>query len=216
MTDFISRKKWFKYSFLSTSLILLSSCYSLGLDSIPAEKEPFHLIACPQSASAPLRLESEAFDLNIVFKGFASPLASAQNILGRTVRYVVPYTRQTLLFELSAENKQDQILKIQPEKIALQLSDTQRLQPLSLSYFKKRWPAGAVNSSDALLDRAAALGEVTRTLFTAYPVLPQAKQMGVLPFPVFDLEKGQQIVLRLNGVQYGSESQDLSFCFQAE
>jgi hypothetical protein len=98
----------------------------------------------------------------------------------------------------------------------LVLPSSQVLTPFPLVYFKQRWPAGAVNSPETMLDRAAALGEVTRTLFGAYPILPQAKQTGILPFPFFALEKGQRLELKLNGVQSGSESQDLSFCLQAE
>jgi len=220
MIAFISRKKWFKPAYISSFVLLLSSCYSLGQEKIETEPAPFRLVGCQKEGVSPadsLQQETEAFKLSLAFKGKAYPLPSSQNIFGRTVRYVLPYTRQTLLFELSAENKQGAVLKLQPENVALHLPGTaQTLAPFSLAYFKQRWPAGAVNSPETLLDRSAALGEITRTLFGAYPILPQAKQTGILPFPLFSLEKGQQVELRLNGIQIGSESQDLSFCLQAE
>ncbi len=219
MTAFISRKKWFKPALISSFVLLLSGCYSLGQEKIETEPASFRLIGCQQAAASqtePLQLETEKFKFSLAFKGKAYPLPSSQNILGRTVRYVLPYTRQTLLFELTAENKQAAILKLQPEQVTLVLPSSQVLTPFPLVYFKQRWPAGAVNSPETMLDRAAALGEVTRTLFGAYPILPQAKQTGILPFPFFALEKGQKLELKLNGVQYGSESQDLSFCLQAE
>lgn len=219
MTACISRKKWFKPALIGSFALLLSSCYSLGQEKIEIEPAPFRLVGCQQAASSqtePLQLETEKFKFSLAFKGKAYPLSSSQNILGRTVRYVLPYTRQTLLFELTAENKQAAVLKLQPEQVALVLPSSQVLTPFPLVYFKQRWPAAAVNSPETMLDRAAALGEVTRTLFGAYPILPQAKQTGIFPFPFFALEKGQRLELKLNGVQYGSESQDLSFCLQAE
>lgn len=218
MIAFISRKKWFNPALISSFALLLSSCYSLGQEKIETDPAPFRLIGCQQTttaAASPLQIETDQFKLSLAFKGRAYPLPSSQNILGRTVRYVLPYTRQALLFELIAENKQTAVLKLQPEQISLHVPG-QVLPPFSLAYFKQRWPAGAVNSPETLLDRAAALGDVTRTLFGAYPILPQAKQTGILPFPIFALEKGQQLELKLNGVQYGSASQDLSFCLQAE
>lgn len=226
MIAFISRKKWFNPALIGACFLSLSGCYSLGQDKIEAEAQPFRLQACSSAKetqaadsaqTGALQLETEQFKLSLSFKGKAYPLPASQNIWGRTVRYVVPYTRHTLLLELEAENKQDAVLTLNPEQMTLSLPDSEQpLTPLPLAYFKQRWPAAAVHSQETMLDRAAALGEVTRTLFGAYPILPHAKQTGILPFPNFTLEKGQQIHLHLNRVQYGSVSQDLSFCLQAE
>lgn len=215
MTVSSSRKKWFRLNSLLLCNSLLTACYSLGTEKLPDIPAPFQLKRCELETNTPepLRLTWDTWSFELRFAGPAAALTTARTPWGWHQRYVIPYTRQTLLFELEVENKSLELLRLQPEQMRLHLPDGRSLSPLVLSDLKRAWPAEAVWSQETLLDRAAALGEVTRTLFSARPVLQGGRRTGILPFPRFELRAGEQIRLEMPDPTQSEKS--LSVCFQA-
>lgn len=215
MTVSISRKKWSRFSLSFFAALVLTGCYSFGLEKLETPAQTFELKAC-EGGAHPLRYQDPRFQLQLRYQGEAPALATAQNLFGRTTRFVVPYTRQTLLFELEIENTSAEVLRFSPEQMRLMFPNTQKqLAPLNLNAFKQFWPAAGVWSAETLLDRAAALGEVTRTLWGATPILPQAKQSGFLAFPRFELQKGEKIELEFLEGQESQNPRKISLCLIA-
>lgn len=204
-------KKSSKLLFPLLALTLLSSlsgCLSLGAGKIETEPARFELQAC--SDADPLKRDSQDTAWQLKYLGPAQPLSTAKAPWGSTLRYVIPYTRHTALFELSVTNRSQQVLWVDPATIMLERAGGQNKSgPLGLSFFERAWPAGAVESQNELIDRSLALSEVVRTLFVRRPLQPGESYTGILPFIRFE---DQPQTLRVQSWQRGEDAIDAEFC----
>ncbi|PKL74998.1 MAG: hypothetical protein CVV27_17620 [Candidatus Melainabacteria bacterium HGW-Melainabacteria-1] len=187
------------------ALLALSGCLSLGANRLPDEPSARQLQACQNQA---LRLESAQTLWQVRFLGPADPLATAKTPWGSTLRYVIPYTRHTELFELSVSNRSEQVLWVDPTGIALQAGEHQ-LMPLDQSFFERAWPAGAVADETQLIDRSLALAQVIRTLFVRRPLHPGETYTATLPFLRQDEVPTS---LKISGWKRGAEQVSAEFC----
>jgi hypothetical protein len=115
--------------------------------------------------------------------GPARPLVTGFDLIGRVSRFVVPYTRQTWLVELSIHNDglMPQRIRATDWELVAEPGRMRRL-PLELAYFKERWPTVAVRSEAMMLDQAMAIGHVIRTLWGDRTIEPGETVTGILPF----------------------------------
>ncbi|MEZ0369725.1 MAG: hypothetical protein ACAI44_11625, partial [Candidatus Sericytochromatia bacterium] len=138
-----------------------------------------------------------------------APLATAKTLWGSTLRYVIPYTRHTELYELKVSNTSKQVLWVDPGAVSLQ-QNGQNLSPLGMDFFERAWPAGAVASEAQMIDRSLAISEVIRTLFVKRPLEPGESYTAILPF----LRKDEQPPnsLKIAGWQREQEAIGTEFC----
>lgn len=189
-------------------LMLLSSCLSLGSNRIEKETPRQQLTAC--SAELPLKQTAGEISWQLRYLGPAQPLATAKAPWGASLRYVIPYTRHTELYELTVQNVSKEPLWLDPESISLR-SAGQTRRPLTLTFFERAWPAGAVRSDSELIDRSLALAEVTRTLFVKRPLYAQESYSAILPFLRSETQPEK---LEISSWQRGEETISKDFCLR--
>lgn len=116
--------------------------------------------------------------------GNAYTLPTAKSIFGLNNRYVIPYTRLTSLIKMSITNKTGKYIDFSPNNIQLSsLPDNTVNKPLSIDFFKNRWPTQAVKSQEMLIDQATAVGEIIRTILRDKMIAPDSIYNGYLAFP---------------------------------
>jgi hypothetical protein len=115
--------------------------------------------------------------------GPARPLITGYDLIGRVNRFVVPYTRQTWLVEVSVRNdgQMPQRMRATDWELVAEPGHLRRM-PLDLDYFKERWPTMAVRTEAMMLDQAMAIGHVIRTIWGDRTIEPGETVTGVLPF----------------------------------
>lgn len=210
-------KKWFRLFCGGVSSFFLSACYSfsLGMEKLPNIPAPFQLKPCQSQVESnkSLHLDRDTWAFELRFVGSSPALSTARTLWGWHQRYVIPYTRRSLVFQLEVENKALDLLRLQPDQIRLHLPDGSYLLALALDDFKRAWPTEAVWSQETLLDRTAALTEVTRTLFSFRPILRGERRTGLVAFPRFELQTGEQLEFEISDPN--QSEQIVSVCFQA-
>lgn len=207
-----SFKQSSKQSLIALSLLAgtgtLSSCLTLGADKIDNEPTRFELQACADQA--PLKRDSDNASWQLKYLGPAQALSTAKAPWGSTLRYVIPYTRHTALFELSVTNRSQDVLWVDPAAIVLERANQQApSSALALNFFKRAWPSGAVDSESELIDSSLAISEVERTLFVRRPLQPGESYTGIVPFVRFD---DPPQTLRITNWQRGESDLTTEFC----
>lgn len=189
-------------------LVLPSACLNLGTDRLRPEPAAYQLQAC--SKDEPLERSSQDIGWELKYLGPSAPLATARAPWGAALRYVVPYTLNTSLYELKITNRSKQVLWVDPAKISLQL-DGQPVSPLGMEFFASAWPSGAVTSDAEMIDRSMAISEVTRTLFVKRPLEPGESYTGVLPFLRSTSNPDK---LKITGFERGDAKLGADFCLK--
>lgn len=197
------RALWARLAGLLICSLSLSSC--LGSNRLPEEPAARKLQAC--GADQPLERKAAGASWQLRYLGPAAPLATAKAPWGSTLRYVIPYTRHTELYELSVTNGSQQVLWV--DTAGLALTGSEDAKPLGLDFFERAWPAGAIRSEAELIDRSMALGEVVRTLFVRRPLQPGESYTGILPFR---RSETAPTGLKLEGWQLGEQPLASEFC----
>jgi hypothetical protein len=210
MIAFGSKKKLFKLRFCAILGLLLNGCY-LFQTELAHDPEVTTLVPCSGQAvqTHGATVTTENWALSLTYKSTSTPLITARTPWGSPLRYVYPYPRQLRLFELSLENTSASPIQI--PVLHLQ-NGAQILTPLSLETLKQYWPATGVWSSETLLDRAAALGEITRTLFSDNPILPGTQRKGYFAFPTFTPRVNSPVQIVISGLKNSPDQVHLSFC----
>jgi hypothetical protein len=151
-------------------------------------------------------------DINLDWQGNAYPLETSKNLVGMPTRFVIPYTRNTILFKLNISNNSENYIKIDPSKIYLKTEGLDSpVNPLTIDYFKKKWPSFAVKNQEMLIDQSIAIGEVIRTIVRNDTILPNSTRDFYIPFnkiPNMDTAN-IEIILKVN-----NEDKELSFEFK--
>ena len=205
-----SKKKLFKSS-VGLFLLLCSGCALFQTELPPSETDSLILEPCKTEPAPPTH--HQHWSLQLKYQGLSPSLVTARTPWGSPLRYLYPYTRQSRLFELTLENTGVTPLTIDPAQIRLRRA-SQEQPPLGLNDFKRYWPGTGVSNAETMLDRAAAMGEVTRTLFGPESVLPGTAQKGFLAFPVFTLLPDEHIYLLIPTPKPLPNQDTLSFCWQ--
>lgn len=192
-----------------TSLALLSACFSLGQKDLPAPPEhPLFTIAPCTSVEqpSPLKTEIKQRPLHI--------LSTAKTPWDTHLRYVYPFTRHTVQFEVTVTNQGNQVISLEEE--ALLTGAGESIESLPLAFFEKAWPANAVQDAQQLHDRSMAMGEVIEHRWHTRQLFPGESYTGWLSFPVAVLEAPvTQLQLRYRGDASSAEAV-LSCALQAE
>ena len=189
-------------------LALLTGCLNLGTDRVRPEPAAYQLQAC--SKQEPLARSSQDTAWELHYLGPSAPLATARAPWGAILRYVVPYTLNTSLYELKVTNHSKQVLWVDPASISLELGG-KAVKPLEMDFFASAWPTGAVTSDAEMIDRSMAISEVTRTLFIRRPLEPGESYTGVLPFLKADAMPES---LKIKGFQRGQDKLGAEFCLK--
>lgn len=194
------------WGLLSLAWLLPQGCLNLGAERIRPEPVRFQVQACAKDQ--PLERKSQETAWALRFIGPATPLATAKAPWGATLRYVLPYTRHTELYELKVTNLGKQVMWVDPAAISLQ-GDGKALAPLGLAFFERAWPGAAVTSDAELIDRSLAMSEVIQTLFVRRPLEPGESYTGILPFLTQTTPPTQ---LSIKGFQRGKTRLATDFC----
>lgn len=211
------RKKWYSPLAALAAASFLTSCFSLGVHSLPENPPAWEYQAVtPLSPQEPqtTEIKSAPVRIKVHYMGEAKPVATGYSAIGLITRYVVPYTHQTLLFQISLENQGQQPVQLQPIHIQLETTaDATPLKPLPLAYFKQAWPTQAVRTPEMLVDQSIAVGEVIRTLFTGQTVLPGRTVSGTLAFLKPEIEP-QTLKLVMTHIETAIEPQTATVIFE--
>lgn len=146
--------------------------------------------------------------------GNAYPLATAKGVTGLTNRFVIPYTRITSLINFKISNNSDKFIDFSNNQVYLIYADNKsenKLQPLSLDYFKDRWPSFSVKTQEMLIDRSIAIGEIIRTILRDKKIEPKTEYQGYIAF-----SKVPENVKELNlstSIKVGTEIKNIDFRF---
>lgn len=217
MSATVSRKKWFNRLLSVTACLGLAGCFSLGTPALPESPLNWQYRSTAPISTQELQITEQTIQslhLKVQYLGEAKPLATGYSVLGLITRYVVPYTHQTLLFQLDLENKGNQPIQVQPMHIQLETSpETDPQKPLPLEYFKQTWPTQAVRTPEMLVDQSVAIGEVIRTLFTGQVLLPGRPLRGIVAFTKPESEP-QMLTLKMTHIDMAPEPQTATFTFQ--
>ena len=205
-----SKKKLFKHS-VGWVVLLCSSC-ALFQTELPGD-DPKSLMLEPCKIAASPLTHNQSWFIQLKYQGISAPLVTARTPWGSPLRYLYPYMRQSQLFELTLENTGLTPLKIDPAQIKLRHA-SQEQQPLGLEDFKRYWPGARISNTETMLDRAAAMGEVTRTLFGREPILPGTVHKGLLVFTAFTPRSDEQIQILIPTPEPSLNKDFLSFCWQ--
>ncbi len=164
------------------SLLLLSSCFSLGQQALPEapERHQFTLGACesitPDAANAGFKVEARQLPLQV--------LSTAKTPWNTHLRYVYPFTRHTVQFEVEVHNEGTQAIAL-GERLTLQFeNNAPAQQSLPFAFFEKVWPANAVQGPQQLHDHSMALGEVVDRHWHQRQLFPGEHYTGWASFPV--------------------------------
>lgn len=202
-----------KWSKSACILILASACTScslLGTYEIDSPGKQYELKDCSQEQALQIMQNDIRWELS--YLGPAKALSTSKNLWGAHTRYVVPYSSQTDLYQLSIANFGSETLWLDPNQI--ELSGPQISQkPLDLNFFKRIWPSGPVQSQNELMDRSLALSEVMRTLFVAGALQSKEKYVGILAFPRVEAGGSSPFnQLKISNWQYGAQQVQMNFC----
>lgn len=164
------------------SVLLLSSCFSLGQSALPEspERSRFDLETCAtvQQATSDSGLKIQAKQLPL------QVLSTAKTPWNTHLRYVYPFTQHTVQFEVKVHNEGTQAITL-AESLTLQLAgDGTAQQSLTLAFFEKAWPANAVRGAQQLHDRSMAMGEVIEHHWHQRQLFPGEHYLGWVSFPV--------------------------------
>ncbi len=177
----------------------LSACVSLGQKSLPEAPETpqYDLAHCgDENPMLPFEVQAKQLPLKI--------LSTAKTPWNTHLRYVYPYTKNTVQFEVSITHP---LNTTSPEKtvtlteaVSLQLSEpatetTEPIEPvqsLPFSYWQKVWPAGAARSAQELHDRSIAMGEVIKQRWQSRTLYPGETYTGLVVFPSAVLAQAPQ------------------------
>lgn len=122
-------------------------------------------------------------DINIIAEwvGNGYPLTTGKGVTGLTNRFVIPYTRLTSLVNLKIVNNSDKYIEFNNNDLTLNVSDSAS-KPLSVEFFKNRWPSFSVKTQEMLIDRSVAMGEVIRTILRDEKIAPKTTHQGYVAF----------------------------------
>lgn len=172
-------KRFYVLLFLSLSL---SSCFSNYFKVDPKFTDNTILISNESTKKIFSNIE-----VNLDWQGNAYPIETSKNLAGIPTRFVIPYTRNTTLFKLKILNNSDNYIKIDPDKIILKTSHSNNeFKPLSIDFFKKKWPSFAVKTQEMLIDQSVAIGEIIRTIVKDASIMPHSTINYYIPFKKID------------------------------
>jgi hypothetical protein len=169
---------------ITFTALLLNSC-AFGVSSLkvnyPTEQ---NLVSSAPGSSKAFTAELEpGLSVTAEWVGNAYPVVTSKSIIGLSNRYVIPYTKLTSLVNFKIVNKTNKFIDFKINNIKLKtLPDNLEFQPLTMDFFKNRWPSFAVKSQEMLIDQSTAIGEVIRTLLRDRMVEPDSVYSGYLAF----------------------------------
>lgn len=169
-------------SALSLVLFSLNACISLGQKTLPeTPKSPqFTLTACASENTA-LAFQGKQLSLQI--------LSTAKTPWNTHLRYVYPYTQNTVQFEVSVTNpsRSSEVNKntvTLAEEVILQLKENSTpTKSLPFTYWEKVWPASAARNSQELHDRSMAMGEIIKQRWQTRILYPGETYTALAVFP---------------------------------
>ncbi len=164
--------------------IFINSC-AFGVSSIKANyPSEQNLVNAIKTNSKVFNIELEpGINISAEWVGNAYPVSTAKSILGMTNRFVIPYTKLTSLVNLKIVNKTNKFIDFKINNLKLKaLPDNVENAPLTIDFFKSRWPTFAVKSQEMLIDQSTAIGEVIRTLLRDRIIEPESTYEGFLAF----------------------------------
>lgn len=201
-------KKWSNLALFVCLLSGLQGCYRLGLDAVPDAVFDGQIQACTLEG---FTQESDGLRWQLDAMASSPALVTERNLWGRVTRYVLPFTDQTLLFELDVENTSSQILWLDPAQIQLLYAD--RIETaLDVTFFERVWPVLAVEHAADMLDRSLAMAEVYRSLLRPRSLLPGERYRGRLAFRRLPMPAHG---LRIQQQRLGQALVSLQFCLQS-
>lgn len=200
----------FYITFLYIFLIL--GCAAIfGPDELIFPKEPQENCIKVQDVKYSI---NENIIIKIGYLGPSQPLITARNLFGGIMRYVVPYTKGTALFEITVQNNFSVPVVINTEDIILEtLPDSNKQSLLNLEFFKAAWPTSAVSNDIVMLDRAMAMSYVIRTIFSSTTILPDNKIKKIIPFMKWD-KNVKEVKISIKNILIDNQSKEAVFQFK--
>lgn len=216
MALFISRQTY-ALCFSGLLTLNLSACLSLGQKNLPENPEvpQYTLENCTnESAKSAFEVKAKQLPLRV--------LSTAKTPWNTHLRYVYPYTKNTVQFEVSITHP---LNTTSPERtvtlaetVSLQLSEpatetTETIEPvqsLPFSYWQRVWPAGAARSAQELHDRSIAMGEVIKQRWQSRMLYPGETYTALVIFPSAVLSQSPQKLTFT--YQTASEEEIFSLC----
>ena len=186
----------------------LSACLSLGQKTLPeASDTPQYLLTACDSKTSALAIQGKQLPLQV--------LSTAKTPWNTHLRYVYPYTRNTVQFEVSITQSSEASKEIVTlaEETLLYINENAAPTPsLSFAYWEKAWPTSAARNGQELHDRSMAMGEVIKQRWQARTLYPGETYTALAVFPLNVLSQApQQLVV---SYQTGSaKAEILTLCF---
>lgn len=194
--------------------VFISSC-AIGTSEIKTnytDKQNFY-VEKTNTKTALKELDKD-ISVSVEWIGNAYPMSTAKGVTGLTNRFVIPYTRITSLLNFKISNNSDKFIDFSNNEVYLSFDNNKmesKLQPLSLDYFKNRWPSFSVKTQEMLIDRSVAIGEVIRTILRDKKIEPKTEYQGYIAFT-----KIPENVKELNlstSIKVGTEIKNIDFRF---
>jgi len=202
-----------RFCLIVICIFLFSGCaFIFGTQelTLPDESIENCISTQPETKNSP----NENVFITINYIGESRPLITARNIFGGIMRYVVPYTHETILFEINIENNSNSPISINNEDIILETQPSSTKQsPLNLNFFKEAWPSFSVSNDVVLLDRAEATSYVIRTIFYSTKLLPQTKIKKILPFMKWP-EDTKEVKIVIKNILINNQAKEAIFEFK--
>lgn len=171
---------------LSLILLLSLSGCAFGTSKLKVDfPNDLQMVSDIQNQVSETSTFQPAPDINIKAKwiGNAYPVSTSKSIFGMTNRYVIPYTKLTSLIQLEIDNNSDKFVEFTIKDIKLKSDQSKdELSPLTIDFFKSRWPTFAVKTQEMLIDQSIAIGDVIRTIATDRLIEPKSDYKGYLAF----------------------------------
>lgn len=166
----------------------LSACFSLGRKTLPeAPKSPQYTLTACDSEKAAFTIQGKQLPLQI--------LSTAKTPWDTHLRYVYPYTRNTVQFEISITQNSDvskETLML-AEDVLLYLNEESSPTPsLAFTYWEKAWPSSAARNGQELHDRSMAMGEIIKQRWQARTLYPGETYTALAVFPLSILDQSPQ------------------------
>lgn len=191
--------------------LTLSSCFSLGQQALPdaPDRPQFEVALCtadkPTTAEPPLTVQVKQLPVQT--------LSTAKSPWDTHLRYVYPFTQQTVQFEVNVQNKANAVLHLD-ETVQLVYGDSgQSMWNLPLAFFEKAWPTAAVRDAQQLHDRSMAMGEVLEKQWTQRALYPQESYRAWVSFPASVLTQQPQSLTLTYGSTVAVTTPSISLCF---
>lgn len=194
----------------------LSSCLSLGQKSLPEgpETPQYSLAPCRHAsqdtaATSPTPFTIEAKQLPLQVR------STAKTPWNTHLRYVYPYTKNTVQFEVSvsralATNSAEQTIGLAETVLLQSSSGGPPVASLPFSYWQKVWPANAARSAQELHDRSIAMGEVIQQRWQSRRLYAGESYTALVVFPLSVLSQSPEKLIF--SYETASKAETFSLC----